>query len=226
MDISQLTTDERQWFVMRDLKRRNAKQPAYQMFKDKGMEFFTPMVHKLLTIHGKREDREVPFMQDLLFVKETKEKLDVIVEAIPTLQYRYKLGVQHTPIVVRNTDMERFIKAVEATENPKYYRPEEITPDMLNRKIRIIGGQLDGYTGTLVTTRGSKTKRLLVELPMLLAAAVDVETVVSAIFFVWAIVKHVKLSRQGEKPDDDPQRKPFLDSNGNHSYYDRKIIKN
>ena len=176
MDISQLTTDERQWFVMRDLKRRNAKQPAYLMFKDKGIEFFTPMVHKLLTIHGKREDREVPFMQDLLFVKETKEKLDIIVEAIPTLQYRYKLGVQHTPIVVRNTDMERFIKAVEATENPKYYRPEEITPYMLNRKIRIIGGQLDGYTGTLVTTRGSKTKRLLVELPMLLAAAVDVET--------------------------------------------------
>jgi hypothetical protein len=176
MDETQLTTDERQWFVMRDLKRRNAKQPAYLMFKDKGMEFFTPMVHKLLTIHGKREDREVPFMQDLLFVKETKEKLDIIVEAIPTLQYRYKLGVQHTPIVVRNTDMERFIKAVEATENPKYYRPEEITPDMLNRKIRIIGGQLDGYTGTLVTTRGSKTKRILVELPMLLAAAVDVKT--------------------------------------------------
>lgn len=176
MDETQLTTDERQWFVMRDLKRRNAKQPAYLMFKDKGMEFFTPMVHKLLTIHGKREDLEVPFMQDLLFVKETKEKLDIIVETVPTLQYRYKLGVQHTPIVVRNTDMERFIKAVEATENPKYYRPEEITPDMLNRKIRIIGGQLDGYTGTLVTTRGSKTKRILVELPMLLAAAVEVNT--------------------------------------------------
>ena len=52
MDITQLTTDERQWFVMRDLKRRNAKQPAYLMFKDKGMEFFTPMVHKLLTING------------------------------------------------------------------------------------------------------------------------------------------------------------------------------
>lgn len=176
MDVTQLTTDERQWFVMRDLKRRNAKQPAYLMFKDKGMKYFTPMVHKLVTVNGKREDREVPFMQDLLFVKETRERLDPLVEAIPTLQYRYKLGVQHTPIVVRDTDMERFIKAVETTENPKYYRPEEIPPDMLNRKIRIIGGQLDGYTGTLVTTRGSKTKRLLVELPMLLAAAVEVNT--------------------------------------------------
>lgn len=42
MDVTQLTTDERQWFVMRDLKRRNAKQPAYLMFKDKGMEFLHP----------------------------------------------------------------------------------------------------------------------------------------------------------------------------------------
>ena len=46
---------------------------------------------------------------------------------------------------------------------------------MRNRKIRIVGGHLDGYTGTLVTTRGSKTKRLLVELPMILAASVEVE---------------------------------------------------
>lgn len=52
MDVTQLTTDERQWFVMRDLKRRNAKQPAYLMFKDKGMEFFTPMVHKLPATPG------------------------------------------------------------------------------------------------------------------------------------------------------------------------------
>ena len=41
--------------------------------------------------------------------------------------------------------------------------------------IRIVGGTLDGYEGTLVTVRGSKRKRLLVEIPMLLAAAVEVE---------------------------------------------------
>jgi len=48
--------------------------------------------------------------------------------------------------------------------------------------------------------------------------------IVSVVFLVRAIVKHVKLSRQGEKPDDDPHRKLFLDNSGNHSYYDRKII--
>ena len=47
---------------------------------------------------------------------------------------------------------------------------------MRNRRIRIIGGNLDGYEGSLITTRGSKVKRLLVEIPMLLAATVEVET--------------------------------------------------
>ena len=46
---------------------------------------------------------------------------------------------------------------------------------MRDRQICIIGGPLDGYTGTLVTIRGSRRRRLLVEIPMLLAAAVEVE---------------------------------------------------
>ena len=56
-----------------------------------------------------------------------------------------------------------------------FFRPEEITPAMRNRRIRIIGGPLHGYEGSLVSVRGTTVKRLLVELPMLLAAAVEVE---------------------------------------------------
>lgn len=167
--------DVKQWFVMRDLKRRNAKLPAYMLLKEMKVECFTPMMQQLVSVKGKRESQEVPFMQDLLFVKETRERLDPIVESIPTLQYRYKIGAQRTPMIVRDVDMERFIHAVSTTESPQYYRPEEISADMLKRKIRIIGGQLDGYEGYLLTVRGSKTKRLLVEIPSLLAASVQVE---------------------------------------------------
>ena len=71
--------------------------------------------------------------------------------------------------------MERFIRAVHASALPKYYLPEEITPEMYNRPIRIVGGLLDGYEGTLLTTRGSKVKRLLVEIPHLLAVGVEVD---------------------------------------------------
>ena len=57
----------------------------------------------------------------------------------------------------------------------RYYRPDEITSDMCSRKIRLIGGKLEGYEGYLLSVRGSRSKRLLVELPGLLAAAVEVE---------------------------------------------------
>ena len=109
---------------MRDLKRRHAKLPAYKMFENLKVQCFTPMVHRLVVVGGKRVDQEVPFMQDLLFVKDTREHLDAIVESTPKLQYRYKLGVQHTPIIVPVADMERFIKAVEASDNPKFYSPD------------------------------------------------------------------------------------------------------
>ena len=175
MDEAQSSQDSLQWFAMRDLKRRHAKLPAYKLFENLKVQYFTPMVHRLVVVKGKRIDQEVPFMPDLLFVKDTREHLDLIVESTPKLQYRYKIGVQHTPIIVPTADMERFIYVVESSENPKFYSLNEVTPEMKNREIRIIGGKLDGYTGTLVTTRGSKVKRLLVELPSLLAASVEVE---------------------------------------------------
>ena len=175
MDETQFSQESLHWFAMRDLKRRHAKLPAYKLFENLKVRYFTPMVHRLVVVNGKRVDQEVPFMQDLLFVKDTRVHLDLIVESNPKLQYRYKIGVQHTPIIVPTADMERFIYAVESSENPKFYALNEVTPDMVNRKIRIIGGKLDGYTGTLLTTRGSKVKRLLVELPSLLAASVEVE---------------------------------------------------
>ena len=175
MDEAQSPQESLQWFAMRDLKRRHAKLPAYKLFENLKVPYFTPMVHRLVVVNGKRIDQEVPFMPDLLFVKDTREHLDLIVESTQKLQYRYKIGVQHTPIIVPTAEMERFIHAVESSENPKFYSLNEVTSEMINRKIRIIGGKLDGYTGTLVTTRGSKVKRLLVELPSLLAASIEVE---------------------------------------------------
>ena len=70
--------------------------------------------------------------------------------------------------------MERFIHAVQSSDTPCFYLPEEITPNMYKRRIRILGGALNNYEGHLVTVRGSRIKRLLVELPNLLAVAIEV----------------------------------------------------
>ena len=168
--------DACQWFVMRDLTRPNAKLPAYKLLDGLNIRTFTPMVWKLMLNHGKRERRQLPFIHDLLFVYASRAELDSVVETTPMLQYRYLRGGYKVPMTVRAADMQRFIHAVRFSSSPQYYRPDEVTPAMRNRRIRIIGGNLDGYEGSLITTRGSKVKRLLVEIPMLLAATVEVET--------------------------------------------------
>lgn len=163
------------WFVMRDLKRSNAKMPAYQMLGNMGIKVFTPMVWKVVVRHGKRIPQEVPFMQDLLFVHESYKVLSPIVERVGTLQFRFLRDGKRTPMTVRDADMDRFIKAVEAAENPCFYAPSDIKPGMVGKYVRIIGGLLNGYEGRLLKLQGSRIKRLFVELPNLLTAAVEVQ---------------------------------------------------
>ena len=163
------------WFIMRDLKRRNAKLPAYKMLEELGIEHFTPMVQKIVKVGGSLEHRTEPFIQDLLFVRETRERLDPIVEKTPTLQYRFlRGGGQNRAMTVRDSDMDTFIAAVSSCGSPRYFRPGQITPSMYGRHVRIIGGPMDGYAGRLLSARGSRTKRLIVELPQYLSVVVEV----------------------------------------------------
>ena len=77
-------------------------------------------------------------------------------------------------MTVSDLEMNRFIQAVSSSDSPQYYLPEVITPQMCGRKIQIIGGSLNGYEGCLLKIRGSKRKRLLVELKGYLAVGVEV----------------------------------------------------
>ena len=170
-----MNSPEKKWFVMRDLKRRNSNSLAVHTLAQAGLEVFTPMTQMLMTIGGRRQKRDVPVIQDLLFVHETKETLDTFVSACATLQYRYQRGkTKDDPMTVRNDDMTRFINAIAQTDRPLYYQPGEITDAMRGRTVRIVGGKLDGYEGRLLAVKGMRKRRLIVELPGLISAAVEV----------------------------------------------------
>ena len=163
------------WFVLRDLTRPNAKRPAYRLLEEKGIEVFTPMRWQLVERKGKRIREEVPLLHDLLFAHTTCACMDPIVEEISTLQYRYLRGGYRKPMTVGHAEMNRFIRAVHSDDSPRYFLVEELTPAMYGRMIRIEGGPLDGYEGRLLSIRGSRVKRLIVEIPGLLVAAVEVD---------------------------------------------------
>lgn len=164
------------WFVLRDLKRANAKSPAYKILPELGFETFTPM-HWVLKNNpkGGQSKQYVPFIHGLLFTKAVKSKLDAVIDRTDTLQYRFIKGAQQTPMTVPPIEMERFIKAV--TSEPAsciYYSPEDIKPEMLGKQAMIVGGPMDGTVGYLLTKRGSKKKRLMFQIEGLLAASVEI----------------------------------------------------
>ena len=167
---------ECKWFVLRDLKRANAKEPAYLKLSQLGFDVFTPLTTNVTETAGRRVRREVPVIQDLLFVRTDRETLDPVIARTDTLQYRYLKGQTYgTPMTVPAWDMDRFIAAVSHLKAPRYYRPEEITPAMCGARIRMVcQGTLDGMEGRLLRIKGSGEKRLLVELPGLLAASVEI----------------------------------------------------
>lgn len=164
------------WYVMRDLTRANATRPAWKELSEAGFRIFTPLVWKVLKRSGKSERVQMPVIHDLVFVNSTREELDPFVAKRPTLQYRFLRGeAQGTPMTVNETEMERFIRATESSSDPRFYMPSELTQSMIGRKVMIIGGPLDGMTGHLLSIKGMRTRRLIVELPGMLTAAIEVQ---------------------------------------------------
>lgn len=166
------------WYVMRDLKRPNALIPAWKDLKERGFKVFTPMTERIVKVKGRTERVVRPCLPDLLFVNSEREDLDPVVATTPTLQYRFVRGAaQATPMEVSAKEMERFIAAVGDTDitNVKYYNPDELTPDMYGKTVRIIGGALDGQTVRLLKLRGLRKKRIIVEIPFLITATVEVD---------------------------------------------------
>lgn len=160
---------------MRDLKRRNAKVLACHELAKAGLEVFTPMTEMIINVAGRKQRREVPVIQDLLFVRAVKETLDPWVRRMPNLQYRFSRGATaDNPTTVRDEEMERFVRAVGQSANPRYFMPGELTPSMYGRPVRIVGGVFDGYVGRLLSVRGMRMRWLIVEIPGIIAAAVEV----------------------------------------------------
>ena len=157
MELQNKTCQSICWYVMRDLKRSNAKLPAYKFLEENRFEVFTPMKWALVEEHGKKIRKRIPVLPDLLFVRSTRNALDEIVDKLPTLQYRYLRGGYCRPMVVADADMDLFLCAVNQTSDPCYYLPG-----------------MDGFEGKLLTVRGSKRRRLVVSIPSVLSVAIEI----------------------------------------------------
>ena len=137
-DMGRCSATDRKWYVLRDLKRANAKKTAYralQELQEPEIRVFTPMRRRLVRSGGRSVLEEVPFVPDLLFVYGCRQVIDPLVAAIPKLQYCFaRGGGQGVPMVVPDGDMNRFMRAVKSFSSYQLFSIEEITHPCVGEK--------------------------------------------------------------------------------------------
>lgn len=160
---------------MRDFS-QTAKLFSYKRYGDLGFEVFTPLVWQLVGRRVNKERVQVPFIRDLFFVHAFREQLDPVVELDPVVTYRFVKGFYHKRMVVEEREMTRFKCAVQHTRSVTYFNIDEISPEQFGKRVKIVGGPLDGSEGHLLSMSDTpRDKWLLFQLEGLFAAGVKLK---------------------------------------------------
>ena len=134
-----------QWFAMRATYRRGMQ--IKELLDRKGINNFIPMRYEIHLKNGRRRRELVPVIRDIVFVHTTQSELQRIKYGIPYFQYMMD---------IRNGE-------------------KIIVPDEVNlrkgTKVRITGGQFEGYEGVFVKVKGSRDRRVVISLQGILALA-------------------------------------------------------
>lgn len=167
-----MKSDEEAWFVLRAIYRSELSMADKLI--GMGLQVFMPVEQRIDERNGVKKRVEVPVLSGIVFVKGTMAALDSVVALNPRLQYTYRRGATAVdPLTVPERQMRDFMLAVEASDHPLYFTPEEL--DLrAGQKVRIIEGPLKGVEGTFLRVKGRRSRRLVVTIPSMLSVAVEV----------------------------------------------------
>ena len=143
-----------------------------------GLEAFVPLKYQIKTIKHQKHRALVPAIPGLMFAKGTLESLkDYTQNHSHFAVYLRKstFSDKKDYLTVRTKDMEEFIAVTEDHEaHITYFRPEEINLQAGDR-IRVKGGIYDGKEGIVMRIKGKRNKHLVVQIPGMLVAAVEMK---------------------------------------------------
>ncbi len=140
-----------------------------------GLQAFVPLTYVVKTHRGQKHRALVPAVSKLLFVKGTLEEVkDYILHAHYVVFIRKStFSNKEDYLTVPTKAMEDFIAVTENhEEHVTYFRPEEISLQE-GDKIRIKGGFYDGREGIIMRIKGKRNKNLVVQIPGVLIAAIE-----------------------------------------------------
>ena len=184
-----------------------------------GLEAFVPLRYTVKKIKHQEHRALVPAMPGLMFAKGTEEEVkDYIAHAHYVVYMRKSTFTNKEDyLTVPLKAMENFIAATEDHEaHITYFRPEEINLQA-GDKIRVKGGIYDGKEGIIMRIKGKRNKHLVVQIPGMLVAAIEMEPELVEL----CSTKIKKLNIKNEKPtsEEEVNEKPSKDLEG-----DKKLL--
>lgn len=160
--------EEIEWFAMRVTYHRELE--AKRLLDERGVENFIPMKYEKSARTGRK--RLVPVIHNIIFVRTTASRIQELKKptCVPLLQYMMdqRLGKK---ITVPEKQMRQFI-AVTGTydETLRFFGPSEINFTKA-QKVRITGGMFEGCEGVFVKVKGSRAKKVVIEIQGIVAVA-------------------------------------------------------
>ena len=140
-----------------------------------GLASFVPLQYTVKKIRGQKQRALIPAITGMIFVKGTLDELKDYIQKshYPIYLKKSTFSNKEDFLTVPTHAMEEFIAVTEShEEHVTYFRPEEISLQA-GDKIRIKGGFYDGREGVIIRIKGKRNKHLVVQIPGILVAAVE-----------------------------------------------------
>lgn len=140
-----------------------------------GFESFVPLKYVVKTVRGQKQRALVPALSGLIFVKGTLEALKDYTQQshFPIYLRKSAFSNKEEYLTIPTKAMEDFMAVTEhREEHVTYFRPEEISLQEGDR-IVIKDGLYEGREGTIMRIKGKRNKHLVVQIPGMLVAAVE-----------------------------------------------------
>ena len=162
--------EEPVWFALSAPYRREKK--AQELLDSKGIDKYVAMHYETVVRRGIKKRVRVPVIHNLVFAHCTRSEIDAVKRGVPYLQFHTtRVEGKNVPIVVPDAQMEQFRKVCDTFDSDlRFFGPGEV--DLAKgTKVRILEGQFKGVTGTFVRVAGSRTRRVVVEVPLVVYVA-------------------------------------------------------
>lgn len=140
-----------------------------------GFESFVPLKYVVKTVRGQKQRALVPALSGLIFVKGTLEALKDYTQQshFPIYLRKSAFSNKEEYLTIPTKAMEDFMAVTEhREEHVTYFRPEEISLQEGDR-IVIKDGLYEGREGVIMRIKGKRNKHLVVQIPGMLVAAVE-----------------------------------------------------